>query len=187
MLDRYVPGRWREQRLMVNYRTPAAIMRVAADVLAAVAPGETPPESVRDEGTPPTAIAMPVTGLPALVRSELSLVTGGTPDDIGGAFKEGRLAVITSAARHPAVLEALPDAAVGATPEALDSPTVVLTAEEAKGLEFDSVIVVDPSGILAESPKGGQDLYVALTRATRRLTAVHDDDLPPLLSGMAER
>ncbi|MGH3238926.1 MAG: HelD family protein, partial [Spirillospora sp.] len=36
MLDRYVPGRWREQRLLVNYRTPAAIMRVAAGVLAAV-------------------------------------------------------------------------------------------------------------------------------------------------------
>lgn len=61
----------------------------------------------------------------------------------------------------------------------------MLTTEEAKGLEFDSVIVVDPSGILAESPKGGQDLYVAMTRATRRLTIVHDDDLPPLLSALA--
>ncbi|WP_243723402.1 AAA family ATPase [Actinomadura sp. 7K507] len=186
MLDRYVPGRWREQRLMVNYRTPAAIMRVAADVLAAVAPDQTPPEPVRDDGPPPTAIAMPVTALPALIESELSLITGGTPDGIGGAFKEGRLAVITSAARHAAVREALPDAAAGATPEALDSPTVILTAEEAKGLEFDSVIIVDPSGILAESPKGGQDLYVALTRATRRLTAVHDNGLPPLLSALGQ-
>ncbi|MFG2089694.1 MULTISPECIES: HelD family protein [unclassified Spirillospora] len=186
MLDRYVPGRWREQRLLVNYRTPAAIMRVAADVLAAVAPGQTPPEPVRDDGPPPAAIAMPVTGLPTLIESELSLVTGGTPDDIGGAFKEGRLAVITSAARHAAVLDALPDAAAGATPEALDSPAVVLTAEEAKGLEFDSVIVVDPSGILTESPKGGQDLYVALTRATRRLTLIHDNDLPPLLAGLEQ-
>lgn len=184
MLDRYVPGRWREQRLLVNYRTPAAIMRVAADVLAAVAPDQTPPEPVRDDGPPPTAIAMPVTALPSLVRSELSLIAGGSPDDIGGAFKEGRLAVITSAARHPAVRAALPDAAAGATPEALDSPAVVLTAEEAKGLEFDSVVIVDPSGILTESPKGGQDLYVALTRATRRLTITHDDDLPPLLSAL---
>ncbi|NDU73488.1 ATP-binding domain-containing protein [Actinomadura sp. DSM 109109] len=182
MLDPYVRGRWREQRLMVNYRTPAAIMKVAADVLAAVAPDQTPPEPVRDDGPPPAAVAMPVEELPSLVRSELVLVTGG--EDIGGAFKEGRLAVITSAARHAGVLRALPDAAVGATPEALDSPVVVLTAEEAKGLEFDSVVVVDPSGILAESAKGGQDLYVALTRATRRLTVVHDGDLPPLLSAL---
>ncbi|MBO2462326.1 HelD family protein [Actinomadura violacea] len=174
MLDRYVPGRWREQRLMVNYRTPAAIMRVASDVLAAVAPDQTPPEPVRDDGPPPRAVALPVAGLPALVRDELAGIGGGA---------EGRLAVITSAARHAAVLGVLPDAAVGATPEALDSPAVVLTAEEAKGLEFDSVVVVDPAGVLAESPKGGQDLYVALTRPTRRLTIVHDGDLPPLLSG----
>ncbi|TMQ90926.1 helicase [Actinomadura soli] len=183
MLDRYVPGRWREQRLLVNYRTPAAIMRVAARVLAAVAPGQTPPESVRDDGPPPTAIAMPVS-LASLVQSELSSIAAGTPDGIGGAFKEGRLAVITSAALHVAVLDALPHAAAGATPEALDSPAVVLTAEEAKGLEFDSVIIVDPAGILSESPKGGQDLYVALTRATRRLTVVHDGELPPLLADL---
>ncbi|MFC4051925.1 HelD family protein [Actinomadura syzygii] len=181
MLDRYVPGRWREQRLLVNYRTPAAIMRVAADVLAAVAPGETPPVPVRDDGPPPAALALPVDELGPLVRSELSLVAGGGSD---GVFTEGRLAVVTSAAWRPGVLAALPDAAVGATPEALDSPAVVLTAEEAKGLEFDSVIVADPSGILAESPKGGQDLYVALTRATRRLTVVHDGELPALLSSL---
>lgn len=184
MLDRYVPGRWREERLMINYRTPAAIMRVAADVLKAVAPDQTPPEPVRDDGPPPTAVAMPVTELPSLVRSELALITGGDHDDIGGAYKEGRLAVITSAARHAAVLGSLPDAAAGATPDALDSPVVVLTTEEAKGLEFDSVIIVDPSGILTESPKGGQDLYVALTRATRRLTIVHDNDLPEVLSSL---
>jgi DNA helicase IV len=182
MLDRYVPGRWREQRLLVNYRTPAAIMRVAAGVLAAVAPDQTPPEPVRDDGPPPAAIAMPVAELPSLVRSELSIVTGG--EDIGGVFKEGRLAVITSGARRADVLDVLPQAAAGATPEALDSPVVVLTTEEAKGLEFDSVIVVDPVGILGESPMGGQDLYVSLTRATRRLTIAHAGDLPPLLSGL---
>ncbi|HEU5025859.1 MAG TPA: helicase [Spirillospora sp.] len=174
MLDRYVPGRWREQRLMVNYRTPAAIMRVASRVLAAVAPDQTPPEPVRDDGPPPRAVALPVGDLPGLVAAELA--------EFGDAG-EGRLAVITSAARHAPVLAVLPDAAVGATPEALDSRAVVLTAEEAKGLEFDSVIVVDPAGILGESAKGGQDLYVALTRPTRRLTIVHDGDLPPLLSG----
>ncbi|WP_051712292.1 HelD family protein [Spirillospora albida] len=177
MLDPYVPGRWREQRLLVNYRTPAAIMKVAEEVLAAVAPDQTPPVPVRDDAPPPRALALPVDALAELVRTELNDVA---PDDMG----EGRLAVITSHARRPAVLAALPDAAVGATPEALDSPTVVLTCTEAKGLEFDSVIVVDPAGMLAESPKGGQDLYVALTRATRHLTIVHNGDLPPLLAGV---
>ena len=56
MLDSYVGGRWREERLTVNYRTPAEIMAVAGDVLAAVAPGEQPPESVREEGISPRAV-----------------------------------------------------------------------------------------------------------------------------------
>ncbi|WP_067458947.1 HelD family protein [Actinomadura macra] len=185
MLDRYVPGRWREQRLMVNYRTPAAIMKVAEDVLAAVAPDQLPPVPVRDDGAPPRALALPVRDLPALVDAELGEVTPGP--SAGGGLAEGRLAVISSAGWHPGVREVLPDAAVGATPEALDSPVVVLTAEEAKGLEFDSVVVMDPAGILAESPMGGQDLYVALTRATRRLTVVHDGVLPDMLERLADR
>ncbi|KAB2349620.1 HelD family protein [Actinomadura rudentiformis] len=182
MLDRYVSGRWREQRLMVNYRTPAAIMKVAADVLATVAPDQIPPEPVRDDGPPPVAVRLPAgritAELPDLVAAELAEI------ETGGAG-EGRLAVIASGAAHGAVRAALPGAEAGATPEALDSPVVVLTAEESKGLEFDSVIVVDPHGVLAESPRGGQDLYVAITRATRRLTVVHHDELPALLSAIA--
>jgi len=49
MLDRYAKDRWREERLTVNYRTPAEIMAVAAGVLATVAPDEQAPESVREE------------------------------------------------------------------------------------------------------------------------------------------
>ncbi|GAA2587327.1 AAA family ATPase [Actinomadura fulvescens] len=178
MLDRYVPGRWREQRLMVNYRTPAAIMRVAADVLVRVAPDQIPPEPVRDDGPPPAVLRIAADELggelPRLVESELAEIGAGRAG-------EGRLAVVASAARHAAVRAALPDAEAGATPEALDSQVVVLTTEESKGLEFDSVIVVDPAGIVAGSPRGGQDLYVAITRATRRLTIVHEGVLPDIL------
>ena len=63
MLDRYVQGRWREERLTVNYRTPAEIMAVAADVLASVAPEEEPPESVREEGEHPRAVRVARGGL----------------------------------------------------------------------------------------------------------------------------
>ena len=67
-----------------------------------------------------------------------------------------------------AVTAALPEAAVGEHPE-LESRVVVLTVAQAKGLEFDSVLVVDPDRMVAESPRGRSDLYVALTRATQRL------------------
>ncbi|HEY2956885.1 MAG TPA: ATP-binding domain-containing protein, partial [Actinomycetota bacterium] len=58
---------------------------------------------------------------------------------------------------------------------------------EAKGLEFDAVVVVDPAAILGGSPRGGNDLYVALTRATQRLGVVHGGDLPAVLSRLREQ
>ena len=64
------------------------------------------------------------------------------------------------------------NAAAGATPEALDSPVVVLTAEEAKGLEFDSVVIARPRLIAAAGERGAAALYVAMTRPTQRLTLV---------------
>ncbi len=55
---------------------------------------------------------------------------------------------------------------------------------ETKGLEFDSVLVVDPQRILANGPRGAAELYVALTRATQRLGVLHQDPLPQALSGL---
>ena len=43
------------------------------------------------------------------------------------------------------------------------------------------MVVVEPAEILAESPRGANDLYVALTRATRRLAVVHAEPLPSVL------
>ncbi len=54
--------------------------------------------------------------------------------------------------------------------------------DDVKGLEYDAVTVVDPAGIIAASPRGASDLYVALTRPTQRLTVVHHGDLPTGLS-----
>ena len=56
----------------------------------------------------------------------------------------------------------------------------MITPEQAKGLEFDSVVVVDPAGIEQASARGRADLYVALTRTTSRLGLV--GPLPPALS-----
>jgi ATP-dependent exoDNAse (exonuclease V) beta subunit len=63
---------------------------------------------------------------------------------------------------------------------------VVLTVRQAKGLEFDSVLVAEPARILAESPRGHNDLYVALTRATQRLGVVHAGPPPAPLAGLTQ-
>jgi UvrD-like helicase C-terminal domain len=169
MLDTYVQGRWREERLTVNYRTPAEIMALAADVLAVVAPDERPPESVREEGVAPVAVAG-LAGVPAVVAAELA--------DMGDG---GRLAVIAPAARIAGLARVLPSAVPGDQAEVLDAPVALLTVGQAKGLEFDRVVLADPAGIWASSPAGGHDLYVAITRATHRLTVVHDGALPEAL------
>ena len=71
-------------------------------------------------------------------------------------------------------------------PDAQDSAgpgrrVVVLKVHEAKGLEFDRVIVVEPAQIVAASARGMGDLYVALTRATQSMGIVHAEPLPGVL------
>src|SRR5690606_36425443 len=75
-----------------------------------------------------------------------------------------------------------PPATAGGDPDVLSHPVAVLTPRQAKGLEFDCVVVVEPAEIVAGSPRGLSDLYVALTRATRRLAVVHTGDLPEPLA-----
>jgi DNA helicase IV len=184
MLDPYVRGRWREELLTINYRTPAEIMAVAADVLASVAPSEKPPESVREEGTPPRALNVaqpPVSPSGALAAGVATVVAA----DLAEMGEQGRLAVIAPTARMRELAQALPAAVPGDRAEVLESPVALLTVGQAKGLEFDRVVLVDPAGILAQSPAGGHDLYVAITRATHRLTVVYDGDLPLSLSRLA--
>ncbi|MET9345280.1 HelD family protein [Streptomyces termitum] len=159
ILAPYVEDRWRHVRLGVNYRTPAEIMAVAAAVRRADDPEFEPPGSVRSTGTEPwdRTAADPVAAVAEAVAAE--------------AREEGRLAVIAPPALHPALARALPAASHGPAPD-LTRPVVLLDPRQAKGLEFDTVLVVDPDGIRAGSPHGVNDLYVALTRATQRLGIV---------------
>ncbi|WP_172875939.1 HelD family protein [Micromonospora inositola] len=163
-LEPYVARRWRLEELTVSYRTPAEIMAVAAEVLAEIDPALRPPRSVRASGMPPWDRTVDPDRLAA------GLVEATTREAAG--LDDGRLGVIVPTGRvdelGAAVTAALPEAAVGEQPE-LENRVVVLTVGQAKGLEFDSVLVVDPERIVAESPRGHSDLYVALTRATQRL------------------
>ncbi|GIJ16567.1 DNA helicase [Micromonospora gifhornensis] len=163
----YVADRWRLTELTVSYRTPAEIMAVAAEVLAEIDPTLQPPRAVRSSGRTPVARRAPADRLPAEL---VEIVTAEA-----AALTDGRLGVIVPVARvddlGATVTTALPEATVGEQPD-LESRVVILTVAEAKGLEFDSVIVVDPDQIVAESPRGRSDLYVALTRATQHLTTL---------------
>jgi DNA helicase IV len=177
-LEPHAPGRWRVAELTVNYRTPAEIMAVAADLLAEVDPELAPPRSVREAGTAPWRLRLDADELPA----RLPEVVAGEREAVG----DGKLAVVVPAARAAALgrrlAAALPAATAAEGPAVLDAPVAVLTVTQVKGLEFDAVVVAEPAEILGGSPRGGNDLYVALTRATQRLGVVHSGPLPAALA-----
>ncbi|MFC9238659.1 HelD family protein [Streptomyces decoyicus] len=159
ILAPYVEDRWQHVRLGVNYRTPAEIMEVAAQVPRSTDPAFEPPRSIRSTGVRPWAYRTD-----DLARAVAEAVARETDE-------EGRLAVIAPRSHHEALAAALPAASFGASPD-LTSPVVLIDPRQAKGLEFDTVIVVEPAEL------GASDLYVALTRATQRLGVIHTAPLP---------
>ncbi|MFE9258038.1 HelD family protein [Streptomyces sp. NPDC006879] len=161
----HVGHRWELVRLDVNYRTPSEVMEFAGAVRKARHPRFEPPRSVRSTGTSPWV--RKVNG--GLARAVAEAVVEELP-------VEGRLAVIAPTALHAELATALPGLRVGGEPD-LTQRVVVLGPRQAKGLEFDTVMVVEPADF-TES-----DLYVALTRATRTLGVLHSGRLP---LGMSE-
>ncbi|HTJ70511.1 MAG TPA: UvrD-helicase domain-containing protein [Actinospica sp.] len=135
--------------LHTNYRNSAEIYEYAARFAKRAMPDVQLPEAVRKTGFPPEEFA----DLDAAVRAALGAV-------------EGTVGVITTLAAYDAV-----SARLAALLEA-EPRLVVLTDLDAKGLEYDAAVVLDPDAIAGESPAGLRTLYVALTRATQRLYVV---------------
>ncbi len=174
--------------LTVSYRTPAEVVAVAAEVLAVAAPEIAPPRPVRQAGQRPRIVPTSRAGLGArlaeLAREEVAAVA------------PGRVAVLGPAALLPEITRALDDAGLDPVDprdpagDGLAAGLVVLPADETNGLEFDAVVVVEPSLVasvgdepagespLAPTVRGLRTLYVALTRPTRRLTVLHAEPLP---------
>jgi DNA helicase IV len=164
ILAPYVEDRFDHRRLGVNYRTPAEIMDLAAAVVRAENPGFEPPSSVRATGVRPWVRA--TDDLPGAVAKAVGEL----------APSEGRLAVIAPRDLHRRLAARLDGVTAGAEPD-LTRSVVLLDPRQAKGLEFDSVLVVEPGRY------GTSDLYVALTRATQRLGVLHTGSLPLSLAG----
>lgn len=178
-LEPFFGERWRLERLTVNYRTSAEVMSASERVLTAIHPELEVARAVRAGGVRPWRARVEEDGLPgavaALAAREAAAGTGSV-----AVIAPGRdLARLAEAVRA-----AVPDASWGAEPD-LERRVVVLTARQAKGLEFDSVVLADPQGVLDGSPHGLNDLYVALTRATERLAVLHPGEVPAVLEHLS--
>ncbi|MEE4542218.1 UvrD-helicase domain-containing protein [Streptomyces sp. V4-01] len=146
--------------LTVNYRNPAEIAEVASTVLALAMPGSPSPRAVRSTGVLPRyEVAGP--DLAASVRDAAARLL----EEV-----DGTVGVVVAMNRRAQARQWL---------RGLGDRVVALGSLEAKGLEYDATVVVSPAEIAEESPAGLRVLYVALTRATQRLTVLaREADLP---------
>ncbi|MBB5631778.1 DNA helicase IV [Cryobacterium mesophilum] len=155
--------RWRREELTVNYRTPSQIAAAAESM--AIAHG------------------LPVTKSVAVRESEWPIDTVADVVDAVRLAQEtrGTVAVIATDDRAPVLLDTLDSAfpgEVGIGAEGLDSAITVLGAHDAKGLEFDAVVIVDPAAIVHATERGAAALFVAMTRPTQRLVFADAEVLP---------
>ena len=145
------------EELRHAYRVPREIMELALPLLDTIAPETEPPLAYRTGADPP------------LVRrvAEDALLAEAYHDAARLAREEGGLAVI--------VPDELVDSRLAEEP--LFEGVPLLTPRQAKGLEFDHVVVVEPA-LIAAKEQGLRELYVALTRPTKTLVVVHARPLP---------
>jgi DNA helicase IV len=167
----------RTAELTIGYRIPSQAMALAARVLRVAAPDLRPPTSVREGDVPPRIVRVDDASLTDRV-AELAVAE---KDAVG----EGNVAVVGPTSMTDVLVAALEDAGVPhsrADHQALDDQVNVVPVSLVKGLELDAVVVVEPARIVDEEPQGMRSLYVALTRATKRLTVVHARPLPDALN-----
>ncbi|MFC0504103.1 HelD family protein [Micromonospora costi] len=141
--------------LTTNYRNSAEIFAVAAAEIRRVDPDLPLPTAVRTTGVDPVELTVPAQELEAGVVTAATALLGEV---------EGTVGVITPVPRRDEVAGWL---------GGLGAPRLqVVTSLEAKGMEYDGVVLVAPSEIRADRGSGVRTLYVALSRATQRLTTV---------------
>ena len=143
------------EELRHAYRVPAEIMDFALPLLDEIAPEVEPPVAYRKGGDPPRLVEV----------AESELLETALREAVALEDLDGLVAVIV-----PRTI-AVPD----------EFPFPILTPRQAKGLEFDHVVVVEPAAIADDGDRGLRELYVALTRPTKTLVVVHARPMPAAL------
>lgn len=170
--------------LDVSYRTPKEIMEVAAGVLEhstqmAFEHGEArrAPRTLRESGVP----------VRWLEESEDQLVKRAAQvaiEERRALGDEGTLALIAPSGLQEPLAQALLESGLAPRDPGggqLGQPISVLGLVESKGLELDAVILLEPKYLVKEVSHGDRALYMALTRATRRLSILYSVPLPDSL------
>ena len=157
-------GPARRFTLSTNYRSPKEVFDVAAKVITKVFPDADLPHAVRQTGLEPRLASTTVERLEEAITDQVLELAGQVSGTVGVIVPPSRLASVTKLTMSNQRLVHLEDR------------LLVVTALQAKGLEYDGVLVVSPDDIVAEAPGAERVLYVALTRATQRMTTLDVTD-----------
>ncbi len=163
----------RVAELTMGYRVPAPILDVANRILPVAAPNVRPAKSVREQGRVPTVVA--VSDLDASVQTAASLAATSTRASLAVLAPDALLDELALALTAHG-LTFTDGRHAGAV---LGGGVSLIGARASKGLEFDDVIVVEPS-LIIEEDRGPRVLYVALTRAVQELAIVTSVSIPLL-------
>jgi len=166
----FVGERFTLAELSVNYRTPSQAVALAERVASDAGLPFSSAQAVRDAAWEPQLLDLAGPSLlpdaaVAALREGLAAVPGGLGAVVAPAGRVAELRAAAAAAFGPRLGTGAGDASHG-------QDVLVLSAREAKGLEFDVVVVADPGGIVRESDGGVGNLYVALTRTTQWLSVL---------------
>ncbi|MFG1953070.1 UvrD-helicase domain-containing protein [Micromonospora sp. NPDC048830] len=153
------------EELRYGYRVPRQVFEFAAQLLPIAAPSVQAPQVVRDGPADPSIHQM----------DEDDRAGEAVRVAMGHAAHGRSVAIICpDTCREDVELELIAkDVAWRAASEGELGPGINLVGpHEAKGLEFDAVVVIEPADIVAADVRGHRLLYVALTRTTRYLDIV---------------
>jgi len=168
-LEPFVGERFTLDELTINYRTPAQISDAAVAVARSAGYEVSAPRAVRQGDWGPQVHHVPA----ERVVAETVSVVNREVEHSGGAL----IGVICPPDEYIAVAQAVGRAHAGRTgtaQDALENQVLVLTPWEAKGLEFDVVVIVEPRRLIDDALGAVGDLYVSMTRPTQRLHLVGD-------------
>jgi DNA helicase IV len=163
----------RTESLTVGYRVPRQMIEIASRLLPAIAPDLAPPVAIRDGAAPRLEHAPSGRLVHEVVREMRD--ASGWEGSVGVIVPEELRHEIEGGARAGRIEFDGADWGRGRR-------ITVMSAREAKGMEFDHVILVEPSVLLIHGIRGRRELYVALTRATQTLTVVYSEALPEELA-----
>lgn len=169
----FVGDRWTLEELTVNYRTPAQIAEAAVRMANAAGLVVSAPKAVREGRWAPFIDQVPEGGLVDRLMETL-------PEDLE-ALEGGLLAIIAEEHHLDAVRRAVGAVygrRLGTGAGGLEQDIVVTSPREAKGLEFDGVVILEPEELLTAAAGKVGDLYVAMTRPTQRLRLIAAGPIP---------